>query len=492
MLINMKHTLLTAFFRAHGVLLTLFVLLMVLIIAAGLLTTVQLAQQNQDVRSQAATSDHVQFDFSTTAVGFMPNEEGTVDVVANTNGLSMSAAVLVFKFDPTYVTITAIKPAAIFSQVLEPAFIDNAHGVAAITLGAKPGALVNGQAVSIAGITIKANSTPTTYTRLDFDSTKTQATAISYDSNVAVTGSQLSMSIAPSSCTPTITFPTENDQIFPDQPRLTYTGCTGVSFYQLGISGGSIQWTGQPTQQATLFSSGLTFEKNTQYTMTLQACADPDCTQSLGQTSRTFYYQEKTPAATATPVATAEPTATPAQTEHPSLDLTFRLQGLEKAGVTIPTVISVAYTDGTTPTVHSYQADFQSKADGTLGTSAPLKFGDINLPTSGSISDVVIYAKTTTSLEKRLGTVTLSTDATNHLYSTVELPVGDFERSDGEVNVIKLNDIAKALTEFKTLDNPVTDDNYEYDVDYNDTYNLQDLSIVLLNFNKLEYPGDSP
>lgn len=201
-----------------------------------------------------------------------------------------------------------------------------------------------------------------------------------------------------------------------------------------------------------------------------------------------------TPPPTTPPPTTPPPTTPPpGPTEVMSLNANFKLQGLTKAGVTMPATITVRYTPtgATAPVSKTFTQSATSTASGTLAVRAfPLEGVDIG---TADTLEADVFIKVPTSLAQNAGTVTLVKNEGATLNSTVVLPVGDFKRDlDNEANIIKLNDLALAITEFKQLENPVNDDNREFDVDYNGIFNLQDLAIVMTNFDQLEYPGETP
>lgn len=207
-------------------------------------------------------------------------------------------------------------------------------------------------------------------------------------------------------------------------------------------------------------------------------------------------------AASSCPVATPNPTptATPAPTPTPAagnskLQLSFKLQGLKKAGIKQTATIQVKYvpTGQTAAITKTYTKEFESDATGLLKSSTPLNLSDISIQSGTPITNAKIFVKVPTSLTKLVGTTTLTSGGTATVASAVVLPVGDFKREPAsEANVLKFNDLALAITEFKQLENPVTTANKIYDVNFDGTFNLQDFAIVLVNFDQLEYSGETP
>lgn len=221
--------------------------------------------------------------------------------------------------------------------------------------------------------------------------------------------------------------------------------------------------------------TGLT--NGTAYTFTVTA------TNSVGTSPASAASGAVTPIADVTP-----PVGTPA------LNLQFKLQGLNKAGITIPAEVTLKYTPaGGTPVIKVFNKSYYSGENGVLAENSPINIVGFELgSTRGIAENVEVFVKTPTSLQKKLGVVTLKPNEVANLQTTTLLPVGDFKRGAGEVNLIKLNDIALALTQYNELENPITDSNREYDVNFDNIYTLQDIAIVLTNLEQLEYPGDTP
>jgi hypothetical protein len=192
-----------------------------------------------------------------------------------------------------------------------------------------------------------------------------------------------------------------------------------------------------------------------------------------------------------TPTPKPSPSATP-QAGTPSLNLKFKLQGLRKEGIRQTAAVTVKYLPAgqTTPVTKSFTKEYLSNATGTLASDTPLVLDGVT--TSAAIANAEVYVKLPTSLMKKIGTTTLTPNAAVTITSDVVLPVGDFKNDGADKNIIKLNDLALALTEFKQLENPVTDANRLYDVDFSGSFNLQDIALVLTNFDQLEYPGETP
>lgn len=203
------------------------------------------------------------------------------------------------------------------------------------------------------------------------------------------------------------------------------------------------------------------------------------------------------PTAPPTAVPTVPPTAVPTATPPVSayIKASFKLQGLRKAGVAIPTEFVLKYTipgQTTAKTIPSTQT-ITSGTDGLL-TSDIISLSE---PAFATLSDatlpaVEVYAKTSYSLTKKIGTIPVVLGQTKTFDSTVELPVGDFNQEGTQKNVFNILDISKMQGAYLELTNTLTDSNRPFDVNYDGVYDLLDLSLVIGNFQRLELPGDQP
>ena len=188
----------------------------------------------------------------------------------------------------------------------------------------------------------------------------------------------------------------------------------------------------------------------------------------------------------------ANPTAPPAPpaTASANLKLQFKLQGLRKAGVTIPATVTVSYTaTGSAAVIKQYSKSYTSTTSGVLASSTALPLEGITL--TGPIPNAQVFVKTATSLNKKIGTVTLNR-GTTQLLTTTELMVGDFNQTGAQRNLFNILDISTMLTQYRALDNPLTDANRAFDVNFDTTFNILDTSLVLSNFEALEKEGESP
>ncbi len=188
--------------------------------------------------------------------------------------------------------------------------------------------------------------------------------------------------------------------------------------------------------------------------------------------------------------STVPPGGTPATTSA-SLRLGFRQQALKKAGITLPTTVTISYTpSGSAQVIKEYTKSYVSSASGQLTSTTPLVLDNVVATTP--ISNVSVWIKTPTSLQKKIGTVTLRAGVTSELESANELFVGDFKQDGEQRNLFNILDVSKMLAEYKALDNPITDANRAFDVNFDNNFNILDASLVLSNYRTLELEGQAP
>jgi hypothetical protein len=68
---------------------------------------------------------------------------------------------------------------------------------------------------------------------------------------------------------------------------------------------------------------------------------------------------------------------------------------------------------------------------------------------------------------------------------------GDFDRTQGQENFFRILDVSAMLSQYKTVSNPVTAANKEYDLDKNNIINILDVSIILSNYTKTSVAGEA-
>lgn len=408
--------------------LSVFGLVSSIVLVAGIFAASQLSQKDLDIRSDAAETATVSLTFSPVETTIMRgNTLQKTALHANTNGLYVTAAVLGVTYNPAIVQITKIEADTALAVTIQAASIDNLAGKAKITVGAE-----TGQNMAFIGQGPLAVITYSTAANATTDTT------ISYDAAI-----------------------------------------TQVAGFSRNTAG-----------EDTIYDGNL---------------SKIDGNFVINNPSPTPIGMPITPLSTPTPsvlpiaplLPTTIPSSTPAITPTPmiatlQLNPTFKLQGLTKADITIDQVeITLKYTTGNTTHVKTFLSNFRSDSTGRLIPYKPIMLFELPGHTTGqALSSVEVYAKTPTSLRKLIGVMDISPTQVSTLNSDIVLPVGDFKRDGAEYNKIKLIDISTALTQYKQLQNPVNDANRAYDVDFNNVFNLQDISTVLSNYNRLVYSGD--
>lgn len=548
----------TKILRRHTTIIFTFVVLSMIILMAGVFTSLQLTQQNQDVRSDAAAGPVV-FNVGIDSERLASNQEKTVPIVVNTNGLSLSAAVIALKINPAVVTITKMEAGDKLSVVLQQAVIDQTAGTVKITLGAPPNQAFSGTG-TVAMLTIKGKDV-TGLSKIEFDGAQLQAAALNNQANVGQPGTiggvsvgnvpagEISISAptcgtnykvgAPITFTGTTTAGTmTQSMLFISKP--TPDGKDLVNFINGGCPAGEPQGNAE-TKMFCRVVTGTTSPVTFTYTPTdqqkgkfialmnsidtthgVQCSGNPKCSFSTDSPYNKYAPGScnafvdcslkdvvafevvsadncpAPPTAPPTTPPTAPPTAPPTTPPGPvasgSAQVSFKLQGLKKADINIPTefILKFKMPGETAYQTANFSQTIKSGAEGRL-ISAPIALNNVNLVAiGGSLDGVEIYAKTAYSLNKKLGTVKLLANQTVELSTTIELMVGDFNQQGSEKNLFNILDISQMQGAYLALTNALTDTNRQFDVNYDGTYDILDLSLVIGNFQKLELPGDLP
>jgi hypothetical protein len=206
--------------------------------------------------------------------------------------------------------------------------------------------------------------------------------------------------------------------------------------------------------------------------------------------------------------------------QAPSLKLGFRTQGLNKAGVTQTGEVILRYKKKNSSEIvkKPYTVTFTSKAsDPTQNQPAgkfyyasdPITLTGVNLSeaerlsTSGTFgTGIEVYVKTPTTLRKKLGEIIYESNQAPirlqgyFLADNQQLMVGDFDRYiDEEVNQenkFRLTDVTKMKNQYTRVSTPVNDLNREYDINFDGTFNLVDVSQIIDNYRQILLEGDTP
>ena len=502
-------------------------LVITLVAVAGILTSIQLSRTSQDTRSQASTGITT-LSLESTVTQLNPGSSASVSVKIAPGGNVITAVALPITFDSNVFTVSnlAVVP-TILPTILKVAAIDPATGRATVTAGTSKmeGDVNVGSAISanstIASFTVTAKNQVGAST-LSFDSATLQAAAVGSKENVAQAGTPLSLTVvAPQAvCNQTCTDNTQcsntagnlschqgNCRLTTNpssvtceaqtacatniqQPaagatvnrnaQLTWNSCSQAQAYQALVTGQDVNWqSGALSTASTTLPSTVALVEGRTYTWKARGCLDATCT-TAGDWS---------PDSTFVLATTTTPPTTP------KIQLEFMLQGLSRAGVTLPVDITVAYTPAgaTTPVRVEKTVSFNSGADGKLTTPAPIELSEISIAAGQSLTGVNVFVRTPVSLVSKIGTVTLTGDTTTSVSSTTPVIVGDFLRTgDNNANVIRMADIIVPLQKYTSLSITVNDEVRPYDLNYDGSFNNFDIAIVITNFRKLEYRGDTP
>lgn len=161
----------------------------------------------------------------------------------------------------------------------------------------------------------------------------------------------------------------------------------------------------------------------------------------------------------------------------------FKLQGVNKTGITKSFTITLKNPSFT----KTYEGvSFISNSSGVFVPPSPLNLTNLSIPTEGITVDVLV--KDNSHLRKKLGSFTLM--PTDNLgpssWNSVVLKAGDFDND----NILKITDISLILTVYTALEIPVTTSNQIYDVNVDNKINIDDISLVLANYTALEIRGE--
>lgn len=437
--------------------------LSLLLLIAGLLTAQQLAQNSQDISSMAQQAPAPVMDLTiqppTKTVAI--NQEETFKVQINTNGKYVSAAHLILNYDPAFLTISKGNYVAPFTNILHD--IDPQAGKTITAVGATAGNSFLGKGDVLSFVIKTKDKKGTTKVTL----LGSEAAAITIGTNQAKIAGDLTLTIgdaAPATPSGTICWNRTDGTNWPN-------GCKGIPADS------------QNPVVCTTAIVPLTAEEKTAYNAWKQA-------------------------GSVVPAA-----CQPATVTDPTLNLGFRVQGVTKGGVTKTAEVGIRYKKKNsteivkkfyTQNFTSTEATSSATAVAGLFKSTPITLTGVNLdevdktgsanPTFGT--GIEVFVKTPTSLRKKLGEITYENNVQRRLTGqfvadTSKLVIGDFNRSEGQLNVLRSLDLGRLLDQFVTdVSVPVTEQNKDYDIDNNGVINSFDTSLILSNLKDVSVPGD--
>lgn len=530
--------------------------LSLLVIGAGLLTVNQLNKSSQDLQSQAATGS-VKLEFEQPTGTITVGQEKTFNIVASTTptDLKVSAAVIRLRTEnQDMIDVTNITPVSIpngFPVILKPFNVEVANNQSVkqwmVTLGAAPNQPFSGKN-NLVAVTIKAknkvgkaivdieqnsevaafNNSGNVYDKaLDRLLTlqvvgQVENTGICTSKTAAlVTGSSRTNLAANTKVAPggTVEY-TVNLALKADTNKITIRDAFPTAFVDYVPN--SVKINGK-APAANTFSEkfgliNLTYaptaaEKGKPLAITYQVKVKSDIRDGEFENKAFVTFNDLT-AATETcgiNLAIGNPASQP-----PTLTVGYRLQGVNKLGITLPTEVTLVYKKKSNGEVVKkvYNSDFTSKAVSSLGSDngvfyltngVPITLTDVDLSdivklsTSGTFgTGIELYVKTPTALRKKLGEVTYQNNqppAKLQLIATgnnQKLTVGDFDRSKDQENFFRLTDVTKMLNQYKNVSNKITDTNREYDVNFDGFFDNLDVSLIIDNYRQIVLQGDNP
>lgn len=429
--------------KANRYFFTALAVLTVILLGSFLLVALSTFFNKTDLRQQAATSSAVIIRYNPASLAVTVGQEFTVPVELVTGGKSIAVAEVLPAFDKTFFQPVSLVGSTFLATTLVPATITTAGDFTSL-LVAKPIAIppsgVTGQG-QIALAKFKALKAGTS--NITFDQTKTRAPEFNGEpENIVGTYGPVAVTVSAGTTQTPEQICTQSGGTWKSLPTACVDRCSAIE---------------EDSICATVVTQGCD-------------CGSAKCTNDSGS-------------------CVTNPEATPS-TASSNLKIQFKLGGLKKEGVQVPATVTVKYTaSGSAAVVKQYGKTYTSTTSGTLASGTPLNLTGIEL--NEPVSNVEVYVKTPTSLQKKIGTLTLKTGA-NELLTTTELFVGDFNQDTDQANVFNILDVAKMLAQYKELNNPITDTNRSFDVNFDDNFNVLDTSYVIKNYQTLVLQGQEP
>jgi len=172
-----------------------------------------------------------------------------------------------------------------------------------------------------------------------------------------------------------------------------------------------------------------------------------------------------------------------ATTSPASISFGFKLQGINKSGITKP--FNITFKNSSLTKTYE-NISFVSNSLGVFLPSSPLILSSFPIPAQGITVDILV--KDNSHLRKNLGSFTLlPTDNVGpSSWNSLILKAGDFDND----NILKVTDVSLILTAYTALEIPLTSSNQIYDVNADGKITIDDVSLVLANYTALEVPGE--
>lgn len=181
-----------------------------------------------------------------------------------------------------------------------------------------------------------------------------------------------------------------------------------------------------------------------------------------------------------------------------SLTFPFKLQGLSKANVEVPVTVWILPINNNLDVLSDQksiqkQVSFKSDAQGWLKPVSPIDITEL-VKTNPLPQEYRVLIKTPTSLRKTLGSFELVTSnqtvviqhGGSSAWSSSPVAIGDFVQSGSGYNVINLFDINAMLQSWTDLTVTITENNRQFDVNFDNILNVIDVGLVINNWTELD------
>lgn len=503
--------------------------IIVTILLLGLFVGLYLVQKAQEIRRKAQVAG-VDLSLVPSASGVLPGEKFSVDIVINTNGLSLSATELHVSFDANYLEAESITARDYLPVVLPPG-PQVAPGRASIILGSLPTDPKTGTG-TLATINFLAKSASANPVDIMF-ATGTQSAAIGYTSDVTRNLTPTSVTIgavdepviflAPAADVKGLNtvFPVEikfttgagGKKISSVTGRLTYTFSGGSPELEVVDASGNVA--NKISQNASLDSGDWDFPVNSVSRsggeVTIDLAAVNTSTSGYSSASETtlatiYFKGIRAPASNPVEVAFDSAETKMLTKEDPpvniltkmqggsyfigtgsTLDFGFKAQGVK--GVCSSDKIRLTISGGGNE--KDYTISVSSDASGVFTPTAPVVL--TGLPISDAGTNYSVFIKGASHLRKKLGDMVImpGENQAPASWNSIEMKAGDFDAAGSSGwNILDVLDIGKILSVYTALEVPANSSNRNFDVDCNNVINIFDVALVLTNYTALQVLGD--
>ena len=503
--------------------------IIVTVLLLGLFVGLYLVQRVQELRRKAQEAG-VDLSLVPSVTSVLPGEKFSVDIVVNTNGLSLSATELHVSFDSAFLEAESIIAKDYLPVVLPPG-PEVAPGRASIILGSLPTEPKTGTG-TLATINFLATAASANPVDIMF-ATGTQTAAVGFTSDVTRNLTPTTVTIgavdeplirlAPASDVKALNtiFPVDinfttgagGKKISSVTARLTYDFTGGSPELDVVDASGNVA---SKISQSTILDSGdwdfpVNSVSRSAGKVTIDLAAVNTSTSGFASSSETTLatiYFKGTSAPASNPVeVTFSTTDTKMLTkEDPpvniltkmqggsyfigtgsTLDFGFRMQGVK--GVCSSDKVRLTISNGVTE--KDYTISVSSDDSGVFKPTAPVVL--TGLPISDTGTNYSVFIKGASHLRKKLGDLVIQPGENQApaSWNSAEMKAGDFDEvTSSGFNILDVLDIGKILSVYTALEIPVNSANRIYNVDCNNVINIFDVALVLTNYTALQVLGD--